>query len=720
MECPRCHHENRETARFCGACGAALQAGSDCPRCATRNPPGQKFCDSCGVRLEGSGDASSPREPRAYTPHHLVERVLKTRSALEGERKQVTVLFADMVDSMLLAEKVDAEVWHRILDRFFQILAEEIHRFEGTINQFTGDGVMALFGAPVAHEDHARRACHAALRLRDELRTYAGTLRGRGLEFSVRMGLNSGEVVVGKIGDDLRMDYTAQGHSVGLAARMQQVASAGTAYVTEHTARLVEGFFDLRDRGTATMKGVSVPTRVFELCGLGPLRTRLDASGARGFSRLVGRDGELAWLEAILARAAESQGQVVGVVADAGVGKSRLCLEFVHRCRDQGIAVHEAHCPAHGATVPLLPIRELLRSYLTLGDGAGAEEVRRSVAAELRALDPGFAESVPLVLDLLGVPEADARTPAVPAAPDRVAGFLRRFVRQRSLREPVVILLDDAHWIDHASDELMRELVSAVPGTRTLLVANFRPEYRPEWIGGAHYHQLPLSPLGEGPCRELVRDLLGSDPSLGDLADRICERTGGNPFFIEETIRALASCGALVGERGGCRLADPSASLALPMTVQSLLAARIDRLGERAKHVLQAAAVIGKSFDEPLLESVTGLVHDDVSSALAALRAAEFVHLETPFPQVQYAFKHPLTREVAYQSQLGERRARMHAAVAGALETLKTDRLGEYASLIAHHWESSGMRFEAARWRQRAALRVSSIKVKVRRGPRGR
>ena len=712
MDCPRCRHPNRESARFCGECGTSLAPTVACAGCGRDNPTDQKFCDSCGEPL-----ASAPRptrEPRSYTPRHLVEQVLTTRSAIEGERKQVTVLFADLVDSMLLAEKLGAEEWHRVLDRFFQLLAEEIHRFEGTINQFTGDGVMALFGAPVAHEDHARRACHAALRLRERIADFAATLAPRGLALAARMGINSGDVVVGKIGDDLRMDYTAQGHSVGLAARAQQLAAPGTVRLTEHTAALVEGFFELTDRGAVDVKGASAPVGMFELAGVGPLRTRLDASGARGFSRLVGRDGELAWLESILARTREAHGQVVGVVADAGVGKSRLCLEFVTRCRASGIAVHEAHCPAHGASVPWLPIRDLFRSYLGFADET--DDVRRHVTARLRALDPALEEAVPVLLDVLGV-AAESGEPPRPGFAEALPAFLRRFVRVASAREPVVVLLDDAHWIDRASDELVRELAAASPGTRTLLVANFRPEFRPDWIGGAHYHQLSLAPLNEIASRELLGELLGTDDSLGDLADRICERTGGNPFFIEEIVRALAASESLVGARGGYRLAA-SLSLALPMTVQSLLAARVDRLGERAKHVLQAAAVVGKVFDEPLLEAVTGLADRDVAAALAALQDAELVHLLTPYPQPQYAFRHPLTLEVAYQSQLGEPRARMHAAVARALEKLRSDRLGEHASLIAHHWDASGQRFEAARWKHRAALKVSNIKLKVRRPTR--
>ena len=712
MRCPHCRHENREDARFCGECGTSLHSMA-CRRCGTLNPARQKFCDSCGAALATSaGAAATARDARAYTPRHLVEKILTTRSALEGERKHVSVLFADVVDSMRLAEGLDAEEWHRILDRVFEILTRSVHRFEGTINQFTGDGVMALFGAPVAHEDHARRACHAAISAMEELRAYASTLRTHGLELSVRMGLNSGEVVVGKIGDDLRMDYTAQGHCVGLAARMEQLAGPGTVLLTEHTARLVEGFFALADLGPRAMKGVSAPVRVFQLRDIGPFRTRLDTSGFRGLSRLVGREAELAWLESILSRSMESIGQVVGVVGDAGVGKSRLCLEFSQRCRARGVAVYEVHCPAHGATVPWLAIRELLQSYFALDQGEGLEDIRRSVAHQLRTLDAGFEDAIPLVLEVLGVGDAAAPDDSPQSVATRLAAFMRRFVRLRSANEPAVLLLDDAHWIDRASDELVREVGASVRDTRTLLLANFRPEYRPAWIGGSHYQQLALSPLGEGASRELVQDLLGSDGSLDEVSDLIRERTGGNPFFTEEVVHALAASGSLIGERGAYRLTAPVDTLALPETVQSLLAARIDRLGEQAKHLLQAAAVIGKQFDEPLLGAVSGLDGHDLGAALGALQDGEFVRLVAASPRPEYAFKHPLMRDVAYRSQLAERRARLHAAVATALEKLRADRLGEHASLIAHHWEASGVRLEAARWKRRAALKVANIRVK--------
>jgi class 3 adenylate cyclase len=717
MECPRCRHHNREAAAFCGACGLSLERGEACPRCAARNPPGQRFCDACGHHIAQRAPTPAVRDPRAYTPRHLAERILTTRSALEGERKQVTVLFTDMVGSMQLAERVDTEEWHRILDRFFQILAEGIHRFEGTINQFTGDGVMALFGAPLAHEDHARRACHAALQLSDDLAVYATVLRARGLEIAVRMGLNSGDVVVGGVGDDLRMHYTALGQTVGLASRLEQIAAPGTVYVSEHTARLVEGFFALRDLGTPPIKGVTAPVRVFELQGSGPLRTRLDASRVRGFSRLVGRDRELAWLDGILARAIESEGQVVGVAGDAGIGKSRVCLEFIERCRTRGIPVYESHCPEHGSTVPLLAIRELLRGFFALGPADPEETVRDKVTRALDDLDPAVRAALPAVLDLFGAADTASRPPepAAGTGHERLASVVRRLGRLRGAVEPAVLLLDDAHWIDPASEALMGELAAGLTGTRTLLLANFRPEYRPAWLGGSHYHQLPLAPLDEAASRALVADLLGTDPSVGGLSDLIWERTAGNPFFIEEIVQALAGSATLSGRRGAYRLAAPLDAVAIPATVQVLVAARIDRLGEEPKRVLQTAAVIGRQFDEPLLRAVVELPDETVTSALAALQDGEFIHEAAPYPYPQYAFKHPVTREVAYHSQLGEHRARRHAGVAAALEQVRVDRLGECASLIAHHWEASGRRSQAVLWQRRAALNVSRIKVGGRR-----
>ena len=581
-----------------------------------------------------------------------------------------------------------------------------MHRFEGTVNQFTGDGIMALFGAPLAHEDHARRACAAALHLGADIRRYARDLRlAEGLNFSVRMGLNSGDVVVGTIGDDLHMDYTALGATVGLAQRMEQLAEPGKVYLTEHTARLVEGFFRLEELGPFNVKGLRDQIRVYELEGPGPLKTRLDLSRARGLSRFVGREDETAALEAALGRAVEGRGGVVGIVAEAGVGKSRLCYEFVERIGARGLAVHQAHCVAHGRMVPFLPILELLRAFFGISEQDGSEAARRKIAGTVLLLDPELTESLPLLFDFLGVPDPERRAQRMdPEARQRqLCALFTRLVQARSRREPSVLLVEDLHWVDGGSEVFLAELVAALPQTATLLLVTLRPEYRARWFGTSSYQQLTLEPLVAEASAALLQDLLGSHPSLAGVGGLVRERTAGNPFFIEEVVQALVEGGSLVGTKGAYRLVKPVAELVVPPTVHAVLAARIDRLPEREKDILQTAAVIGKEFTERVLRAVSELAEADVRAALATLTRAEFIYEETVHPENEYSFKHPLTHEVAYRSQLGERRASMHAAAARVIAELYADKLDERAALLAHHWEAAGESLEAARWSRRAA-----------------
>ena len=725
MNCSSCGHATRPDALFCSGCGASLARA--CVRCERDLPPGDRFCDGCGEpvgdRARGEGeppgepDAASKRgsagaspsqapDPRDYTPKHLAEKILTSKSALEGERKQVTVLFADVKDSLDLAEQVDPEEWHRILNRFFEILSDGVHRFEGTVNQYTGDGIMALFGAPITHEDHAQRACYTALQLTEELGRYSEELkRTQGLTFAVRMGLNSGEVVVGKIGDDLRMDYTAQGHTVGLAARMEQLAEPGKVYLSENTAGIVSGFFQLRDLGPFDLKGLRQKLNVFELEGVGSLRTRLDASRASGFTRFVGRANEMKTLETALDQAEAGQGQVVGVLGEAGVGKSRLCYEFVEGCRGNGLAVYEAHCPAHGKTVPFLPALELLRGYFGITAQDPDTEAREKIAGTLMLLDESFREALPLLFEFLGVPDPERPVPRMdPEAKQRqLYAFVRRMVAARSARESALIFMDDLHWIDAGSDAFLAQLVEAVSGTRTLLLTNFRPEYQAAWMQKSHYQQIPLLPLGPEAIEALLRALLGPDRGLATLFDHIRERTGGNPFFIEEAVQSLAEDGALEGRKGAYKRVRPVDEIAIPPTVQAVLGARIDRLPERERDLLQTAAVIGKEFTEPVLKSVADLPDVDLANALRVLMGAEFIHEASLYPDLEYAFRHPLTQEVAYHAQLGDRRARVHGAVAQAITALYPEKLDERAALVAHHWESAGESLQAADWHRRAA-----------------
>jgi class 3 adenylate cyclase/tetratricopeptide (TPR) repeat protein len=680
-----------------------------CPACGHAAPAGSKFCNECGARLAAAVEPQpSERAPRDYTPKHLADKILTSRGALEGERKLVTVLFADVKSSMELAGELDPEEWHRILDRFFEILTDGVHRFEGTVNQYTGDGIMALFGAPIAHEDHAERACHAALHLRGALQAYADEVRRHhGLNFEVRMGLNSGEVVVGKIGDDLRMDYTAQGHTVGLAQRVEELAGAGSANLTEHTAKIVDGFFRLRDLGEFRLRGVKGSQRIYQLEGAGRHRTRLDRARARGLTRFVGRMAELSTLQAGLERALEGRAQVVGVVGEAGVGKSRLCDEFLRQLggrRDVQLARTQAL--PHGRHTPLIPWIQILRSNYGVLDTDDPSAARQKVAGRIALLYPELIdEFLGIVLDFMGIPDPDR--PRIHLDPDarlaRITEFLRRAAHIHARQQIRVFLWDDLHWLDPASDALLARHLEALADTRTFTIVNFRPGYRADWMAQGGYREIALRPLEPEDIEAMVAHVLGSDPSTAALPALLRERTGGNPFFLEETLRSLVEGGHLTGTPGAYQLASPPERLAVPGSVQSVLAARIDRLDERAKRVLQTAAVAGKRFSLPVLERVVDLPGSVLGEAIADLEAASMIHDDSASEIAEYCFEHPLTQEVAYRSQLGERRHRLHAEVARALEAESRERAGENAALIAHHWEEAGERLEAARWHRRAA-----------------
>jgi class 3 adenylate cyclase len=630
---------------------------------------------------------------------------------VEGERKQVTVLFADVKGSMELAEALDPEAFSKIMSRFFAILTDGVERFEGFVDKFTGDGIMALFGAPISHEDHGRRACYAALHLRDEIATYATELRRQhGVGFSTRMGLNSGDVIVGRIGDDLRMDYTAQGHTVGLAQRMESLAEPNTCFLSAATAQLVEGYFALDDLGEFQVKGVTTPVRVHRLGGIGTSRTRLDVSRARGFSRFVGRGDEMHVLESALARARDGNAQVVGIVGDAGLGKSRLSFEFLERCRSHNLMTYETTGLAHGKATPLVPILRLFRAFFGITDQDSATTARERIAGRLLLLDEKLRDSLPLNFDFLGYRDPENPPPKMdPEARQRqMFDIVRRVTQARGQKETQVVLLEDLHWFDAASAAYLEPLIEAAVGTRTMVVLNFRPEFQAPWMGKSYYLQLPLGPLGPDAIRELLDALLGKDPSIKGLAEAIHARTAGNPFYTEEVVQNLIETGKLQGSKGAYKLVTPVSKLEVPSSVHALLAARIDRLAEREKDVLQTAAVIGREFDEPTLAAVVEQDAPQLREALQKLKDTEFVYEQSLYPVAEYLFKHPLTQEVALASQLQEKRKKLHAAVAQVIEAAHASDLDGQSALLAHHWEQAGDLALAVHWHHRAAEWVSS------------
>jgi class 3 adenylate cyclase/tetratricopeptide (TPR) repeat protein len=686
--CAACGADNRAGRKFCGRCGAPLAIG--CPTCGTTNEPDELFCGECGTAL--AFPAPSSPSPEAVS--------------VSGEKKQITVLFADVAGSMDLQEQLDAEVWANIMGRFVGILAEGVRKFGGTVDKFTGDGIMALFGAPVAQEDHARRACHAAWHLTKAIGDYSEELRReQGVELHARLGLNSGEVVVGRVGDDLTLDPTALGHTVGLAQRMETMAEPGRAYLTEHTARLVEGSFHLTDLGPTPIKGSREPVGVFALEGPAPSPPILRSDQALGAAPLVGRERELAVLEEALAAATEGQAQVVGVVGEAGVGKSRLCKEFARSGVARGITVRHTTGLSHGRDVPLLPILALLRDYFSITETDNLVRAGEKVAARILDLDPGLGQDLPLLLDFLEVP--DPHQPVLTLAPEvrmrRIFETLRRLAARRSERETLVLIFQDLQWFDPQSEAFLGRLIESFPGSRTLVVTNFRPEFSASWMRHSYYRQLPLGPLRDEAVGEFLSRLLGVDASLAPLVSCVVERTGGNPFFVEELVRAFVEDGTLTGRPGSYRLARPVHEVKVPPTVQAVLAARIDRLPSTQKSVLETAAVIGRTFSAAVLANITGLPEEALDDEVAALCSAELIQQAGADSHPEYSFWHPLTQEVAYSTLLAERRSGLHAAAARAIADIGPARADERAALVASHFERAGDALETARWNARAA-----------------
>ncbi|MEO6028525.1 MAG: AAA family ATPase, partial [Candidatus Binatia bacterium] len=511
---------------------------------------------------------------------------------------------------------------------------------------------------------------------------------------------------VGGSGDDLRMSYTAQGHTVGLAQRMETLASPDTCYLSGATAALVTGYFALEDLGEFRVKGISEPVGVHRLLGPGHLRTRFDASRSRGLTRFVGRSADMGTLEDALVQAQVGTAQVVGVVAEAGTGKSRLCHEFAERCRGRGITVNVGRALAHGKHIPYLPMLEVFRLYYGIAEDDDDRTAREKIAGRLLLLDDTLRESLPVLFEFLGVPDPARPVPQMdPDAKQRqVFAILRSAIHdsQGDARH-LVVMIEDLHWLDAASEALIAGWVNGIAGASALLVLNFRPEYRADWMQQPWYRALPLAPLGAAETHELLDDLLGRDPSVAGLADRIHAQTSGNPFFTEEVVQSLVDAGDLVGTRGAHRLVVDAATIRVPPSVHGILAARIDRLPEREKLVLQTAAVIGQTFAEPLLTTITALPESDVRTALASLQTAELVYEQSPFPVAEYVFKHALTRDVALGSQLQQRRRQLHGAVASAIEAAHPDKLDEQAALLAHHWEEAGEVITSASWQMRAA-----------------
>jgi class 3 adenylate cyclase/predicted ATPase len=604
----------------------------------------------------------------------------------------------------------DPEDAQKLLDPLLESLMEAVHRYEGTVNHVLGDGIMALFGAPLAHEDHAARACYAALAMQKAIRQRTEELHHvNGTEVGLRVGLNSGEVVVRAIGNDLHMEYSAIGQTTFLAARMEQLVPPGAIWLTDETLRLLEGFVQVKPLGPVPVGGLTGPVEILELIGAEPARTRLQASAVRVLTPFVGRQQELEVLCQALERASRGHGQVVAVIGEPGVGKSRLFYEFTHAHHTRGWLILEAGAvSSYGKATPYLPVIDLLKAYFRVegpDDGRGMHE---KVADKLLALDETLSPTLPAFLMLLDVPVEDPQWQALDPRQrrQRTLDAIKRLLLRESQVQPLLVIIENLHWIDTEMQAVLDSLIESLPSARLLLLVNYRPEYQHGWGNKTYYTQLRLDPLPPTRAEEFLQALLGHDASVQSLKQRLIERTEGNPFFLEESVWTLAETKALAGERGAYRLVQALPNVRVPATVHAVLAARIDRLPPQDKRILQAAAAIGRDVPFPLLQAIAEGPEEALRRSLAHLQAAEFLYEMHLFPEYVYTFKHALTQEVAYQSLLQHTRKQYHQQIAQVLVERFADTVATRPELLAHHYTEAGLSAQAVPYWQQAGQRA--------------
>jgi class 3 adenylate cyclase/tetratricopeptide (TPR) repeat protein len=694
MTCGRCGTENAAGRRFCASCGESFPRS--CPRCRFVNGPLDHFCGGCGAALESAPPGGNPA---AYTPKHLSERVLTTRSALEGERKWVTVLFCDVVDSYRLAEQLGAEGMHEIMDQALRLMAEAVHRYEGTVNQFLGDGLMALFGAPLALEQHALSGIYAALAIREALRAFNQSPANRGGQpLRVRMGLNSGFVVVGRIGDDLRMDYTAVGDTTHLAARLQALADPDDILISDTTAGLAEGYIRLESLGPLAIRGRSESVVAHRVTGVRSSRSRFQVAAERGLTPFVGRARDLDLLKQRFALARSGHGQVVSVVGEAGVGKSRLLHEFRRELRAETFTWLEGQCSASGQAVPYQPILHGLRTSFRIDHDDTGPQIREKIRSGVRRLGLDPDPAVPVLETLFGLEVSGAALQRLDPRMRRQRIFetIQALTVAGTQVRPLVVVVEDLHWIDTTSEEYLVQLVAGLTGMPLLLLTTSRPGYDLPWADQPHSAQVGLDLLEPLQVSAMVTNLLGVSETPADLAAVIWGKAEGNPLFVEEIVRSMLERGVLRRDAERVRWAG-TANVDFPARIQDIVSARFDRLEEPVRRTLQVGAVSGRHFRMRVLSRVAE-IPEEVAAHVEALKRAELVHETQFFPELEYTFNHAIFQEVAYQSLLAPRRRQLHRLIGEALEEMASPAVSEHCNELAYHFSRADVADKAVKY----------------------
>jgi class 3 adenylate cyclase/tetratricopeptide (TPR) repeat protein len=730
-QCAQCGAAYPPAARFCQECGAPL--AYRCEACGASNRHGAKFCLECGTALSPSRSVATPPSPppatsptrdvpaaaaedvtsrirAGYTPAYLAEKILTTRGALEGERKVITVLFADVVDSSAFAQRIDPERLHQLMGQVLQLVAETIHRYEGTVNQYLGDGVMALFGAPFALEDHGVRAVQAALAVQETIRGYGAQFqREHGMGLSLRIGINTGPVVVGRIGDDLRMDYTAVGNTTHIASRLQALAEPGAILVSDDTHRLVEGYVTSEPLGPIEVRGQRDRVNAYRVTGRRRWRSRLEMTASRGLTQLAGRRRELALLHDCLRRVQAGHGQVVGVAGEPGLGKSRLLYELHGAVADEAVDWLEGHCLAYSTTLPYGPVLQILRSLFHIEDGDNALQIQAKLRDGVLALERGIAPMQPFLEALFGLPGSDEALRHLDRQHRRqqTLEMIRAVVVAASRQRPLVLVCENLHWIDQSSEDVLAFMAGSLTAVPILILTTHRTGYTVRWADKPHYTQIALERLARLEVEEMLRALLGAQEFPAEFLQFVRDKADGNPLFIEEVTQALVERDLLVREDGRLRLSE-GAVMDWPATIQDIVQARIDRLDENVKDTIQIAAIIGREFDLRLLGRVSGRPAD-IAGHLEALKRLDLIHEAHFFPRLEYRFKHAVIQDVVYKSLLAPRRQALHTLVGRSIEELNPDQIEEHAVVLAHHYAHSSHPESAIKYALLAGDRAARV-----------
>jgi len=724
MKCPKCQSENPESAKFCVECGGKLEI--ICPKCDFSNSASFKFCAKCGHNL------TLPSEPppkdlsfdekiekiQRYLPEGITEKILSQRNKIEGERKQVTVMFCDMEGFTSLVESLGPEEAYSIMDQVYEILIHKVHDYEGTVNEMTGDGIMALFGAPIALEDAPQRAIRSALAIHREMAKFSDKMKReqKGIPpLKMRVGINTGPVVVGTLGNDLRVEFKAVGDTVNLASRMESLAEPGTTYVSDDTFKITEGLFRFEVLGEKEIKGKEEPAKVYRVLAPSTRRTRFDVSAERGLTPFVGRERELELLLDGFERSKEGRGQSFSIVSEAGVGKSRLLYEFRKAVANEDATFLEGKCLSYGRGVAYHPVIDILKSNFDIHEGDGNLEIREKVKEGLKILGVDEPSTLPYLLELLSV--KDSGIDKIPMSPEerkvRIIDALNRIVLKGSELRPLIMAFEDLHWMDKSSEESLKDLLDSIAGARVFLIFTYRPEFVHTWAGKSYHNQVNLNRLSNRESLTMVSCLLGTEDINADLEELILEKTEGVPFFIEEFMRSLQDLNIIERKDNRYHLVKDIQKVTIPSTIQDVIMARVDSLPEGAKEVLQTGSVIEREFSYELINRVMRISQDELLSRLSALKDSELLYERGIYPESTYIFKHALTQEVIYDSILSSKRRKLHEEIGNAIEELYKDNISEQYGIVAEHFIESENYEKAAAYSKLAgkkAEKATSLK----------